>query len=190
MQQIALWPSSLDGPPEEETTWEGRGNSRQVRNGRICVLLHKEKKRRGRERRRSLETICNKSSPLSGRRPGRCRSAAVFKPCLATRNLQQLKQHRRRRPKNALGKGGKGRPGFTERGGPDNRCFSTFSSARDRGMLRRATPPLPFPPYNAKRGERFKCRMGDIYFHLDFSIRSKRSQIGRSPVIGPLIWIC
>ena len=51
MQQIALGPAL---PPERrETTWEGgeregRGNSetRQVRNGRICVLLHEEKRRR------------------------------------------------------------------------------------------------------------------------------------------------
>ena len=44
MQQTALGPAL---PPERETTWEGRrGNSemRQVRNGRICVLLHEKRK--------------------------------------------------------------------------------------------------------------------------------------------------
>ena len=50
MQQIALGPAL---PPERETTWVGGREEggiprreRQVRNGRICVLLHEEKRRR------------------------------------------------------------------------------------------------------------------------------------------------
>ena len=142
------WPTQARDKKTGAGKFRGKKRQRQVRNGRILCSLHsleggREGKKEGGEKERERWKLfatrvrrCQVARLDVDPLRRRCRRRRC--PRLATRNLQQLKQHRLRRRRRRIADK---RDGACLDLRTDNRCFSTFSSARrDRGGMLRSVP--------------------------------------------------